>query len=285
VTDEEGRMRRITVDGTSVPVLDEGQGPPVLLLHGNPDSSAEWTDVMALLGPRHRCVAPDLPGFGGSSPPAAGYDFGIDAQVAFLDGLVTQLDLRDPVTVVVHDIGAVMGLAWAASHPSRVRAIVVTNTVVGEGYAWHAMARAWATPVVGELFMLAMTRGAFRRALASESAALAHAHADRIYDRITPTTRRSILRLYRRMTRPGYFAPWRSRLEALVRAVPTRVLWGVRDPFIPESFAEHIAPDVVRLPDCGHWVPLEAPEVVAAHVEMAAYAGARRGLWPLRATG
>ena len=85
-----------------------------------------------------------------------------------------------------------------------------------------------------------------------------------VYERITPSTRRAILRLYR-AAGPEVFVPWQDAFDELTRQVPTVVVWGTEDPYIPARFAERWnAREVHRLEGCGHWPPSEAPREVAA---------------------
>jgi haloalkane dehalogenase len=67
-----------------------------------------------------------------------------------------------------------------------------------------------------------------------------------------------VLRLYR-ATDPENFAGWEEKLLELTRRVPTLVLWGDQDPYIPMSYADRFgAQRITHFPDCGHWLPLEA---------------------------
>jgi pimeloyl-ACP methyl ester carboxylesterase len=106
---------------------DEATGaPPILLLHGNPDTHAVWGPVVDRLAPAHRCLAPDLPGFGRSHAPAV-LDCSLAAQSAFVRDLLTALELRR-VHLVVHDVGGAYGLAFACEHPERVATLTIFNT-------------------------------------------------------------------------------------------------------------------------------------------------------------
>src|SRR5215831_9577989 len=125
-------------------VLRSGRGPPVLLLHGSPDSASEWTKVIDALGNDFTCFAPDLPGLGESEEPPPSFDFSRAALSRFLDGLVASLGIQERLILVVHDIGGVMGIPWAAERLDRIRGVVVTNSVVFENFPWFGIARVWA---------------------------------------------------------------------------------------------------------------------------------------------
>src|SRR5262245_55928457 len=110
--------------GIRTRVLDAGQGPMVLMLHGNPDNGDEWRPLMARLAATHRCIAPDFPGYGESPEPPASFDYDLDAQMRFVDDVLGELGLLEPVTLVVHDTGGMVGTAWAAHNLDRVNGVV-----------------------------------------------------------------------------------------------------------------------------------------------------------------
>lgn len=114
------------VDGHLVHYVDEGDGPAVLLLNGNPSWSFGWRDVILRLRSRFRCVAPDYPGFG-LSRAAAGFDRRPASQSLVVERLVDQLGLAD-VTVAGYAWGGPIGLGFAGRRPELVRAVVIGNT-------------------------------------------------------------------------------------------------------------------------------------------------------------
>jgi haloalkane dehalogenase len=109
-----------------VHLLDEGDGPVLLLLHGNPTWSFLYRDMIPLLAPRFRCVAPDLPGMGLSSA-RDGYRFGPEEHREVLADLVAELDLTD-ITLVGQDWGGPIGMGAAVRDPGRYARIVLGNT-------------------------------------------------------------------------------------------------------------------------------------------------------------
>lgn len=115
--------------------VDEGEGPPVVLLHGEPTWSFLWRKVMGLLlGAGYRCVAPDLPGFGRSDKPAEEGWYSYETHAASVAALFEELDLTD-VTLVVHDWGGPIGLRVATLEcPERVSRIVAMDTGVFTGH-------------------------------------------------------------------------------------------------------------------------------------------------------
>lgn len=258
-------MTMLDVDRCKIPVTDTGRGDPVLLLHGNPDSSEVWDGVIARLRDRLRCIAPDLPGFGRSVAPRD-VDYSLDGMAHFVDRLVGALGLAAPLHLVVHDIGGPFGLAWAVKHPEKVRSVTVMNTVFQADYRWHRFGRLWRTPFVGELVQALTTRSGFAQELRRASSGLSREQIDRTYALVTPSVKRHMLQWYR-ATDPRHFTGWEERLRAVLAAKPSQVLWAQRDPYIPARFADRFgAREVHRFDDLGHWLQLEAPARVADRI-------------------
>jgi pimeloyl-ACP methyl ester carboxylesterase len=168
---------------------------------------------------------------------------------------------------VAHDWGAV-GLALAQRMPERVARIVAINVVpLLPGYQWHRIARAWRTPVVGELAMGFTVKPVLRRAAREFTAAPGaerDALVERIYEHFDQGTQRAILKLYRSAP-PTALADAGARLGD-VRS-PALVLWGDRDPYLPARFADGLAAALGdararHLDDAGHWPWLDRPAVV-----------------------
>jgi pimeloyl-ACP methyl ester carboxylesterase len=119
------------VNGWRMHYVDEGDGDPVLLLHGNPTWGFLYRDVIGpLVQSGRRVIVPDMIGFGLSEKPAREQAHTLDGHTANLVGLVRHLELTR-VTVVCHDWGGPTGLSLAMSNPDRVRALVVMST-----WAW-----------------------------------------------------------------------------------------------------------------------------------------------------
>jgi haloalkane dehalogenase len=122
--------RYLEQDGLRMHYLDEGEGSPVLLLHGEPTWSFLYRKIIAALAGRNRCVAPDYFGFGRSDKPTDPAFYSYDGHVKSIARLVSALDLRD-LTVVVQDWGGPIGFRFAVENPERVGRLVVMNTGIG----------------------------------------------------------------------------------------------------------------------------------------------------------
>jgi haloalkane dehalogenase len=257
------RHRQIAVGAVDAHVAEAGEGPAIVLLHGNPDTHTVWSSVVERLADRYRCIAPDLPGFGSSRAPVD-VDFSLEGQAAFVRGLLDGLEL-ERVHLVVHDVGGPYGLSFASQAPARLRSLTIFNTNFFPDYRWHFWARVWRTRILGEMAMGIANRPLFVREMLRGSPRMPREYARHAYQAFDRTTKRMVLRWYRAMD-PEALAGWDQRLLAAIADLPRQVLWGDLDPFLPASTAERFGGTVQHLADCGHWVMLEEPEKSAASI-------------------
>ena len=108
--------------------LDEGQGPPVVMVHGNPTWSFYYRNLVHALRGEHRCIVPDHIGCGLSEKPSQEkYDYTLRSRIDDLEALLDHLGISE-CSLVVHDWGGMIGMAYAVRHPERIRKLVVLNT-------------------------------------------------------------------------------------------------------------------------------------------------------------
>jgi len=114
--------------GLRMNYLDEGQGSPVVMVHGNPTWSFYYRNLVLSLRDRHRCIVPDHIGCGLSDMPGDDrYDYSLSSRIADFTALLDELKI-ERCSLVVHDWGGMIGMAWAVRNPDRVSKIVVLNT-------------------------------------------------------------------------------------------------------------------------------------------------------------
>jgi len=117
------------INGHRYHYVDEGQGSPVLMLHGNPTWSFYYRQLITTLTPDYRVIAPDHIGCGLSDKPGReAYAYRLEDRVTDLEALVEHVLPDTPITLVVHDWGGMIGMAFALRHLSQIRRIVITNT-------------------------------------------------------------------------------------------------------------------------------------------------------------
>ena len=253
--------------------MDEGRGPTLLLLHGNPTWSFAYRDVIRELSPDFRCIALDYPGFG-LSEAAAGYRYQPEEHARVTAGFIEALDL-DEVTVMLHDWGGPIGVSAAASVRNRIRALVIGNT--------------WAWPVNGDLHfeLFSRTMGGLvgreliRRLNLFVNLTIPAGHRRRRisghellhYQRALGTRERR----HASAVLPRAITGSRSFLESVaedldvLRELPTLLLWADGDPAFRERDRkrwQELLPNRtdVTVPNAGHFLQSDAPQEVAAAI-------------------
>lgn len=269
--------RRLRVGGHEMAYVDEGSGPPVVLVHGNPTWSFYYRSLLAALPPLGlRAVAPDHIGMGRSDKPsAADYPHTLARRVedfgAFLDGL----GVDGPLSLVVHDWGGAIALAWAVDHVERVDKLLILNTgafplPAAKAMPWQLTAAR--LPVVGDVAVRrfnAFSRGALvmgtsRRWLGKQARDGLLAPYD------SPQHRVAVSQFVRDIPRSpsdpayGVLARTEQRLS-LLADVPTAVCWGMQDPVFDATVLDHLLTflpqaEVHRYADAGHYVLEDAAD-------------------------
>jgi pimeloyl-ACP methyl ester carboxylesterase len=262
--------------------LEEGRGDPVVMLHGNPTWSFYYRNLVFALRDRHRCIVPDHIGCGLSDKPsAAEYDFSLKRRVDDLGRLLDHLNVAANVTLVVHDWGGMIGMAWAVRHPERVTRIVVLNTGAFHLPKSKPLPFALRLGRNTRLGAWLITRcNAFCRAAArvgTKRAKLPPAVREALlapYD--TPAHRLAVLRFVQTIPlKPGdrgyEIVDEVERGLPQFRDRPMLICWGMKDFVFDAHFLaewERRFPEarVVRFADAGHYVLEDATEEIVAEV-------------------
>jgi haloalkane dehalogenase len=240
-------------------------GPPVLLLHGFPESSRMWVGAMeALAQAGRRCIAPDLYCLGDSADPGpATFERNLEALTAFH----AQLGLGR-VALVVHDWGGFVGLAWACEHPDLVEALAISDTGFFHDGRWHGMAEAVRSDA-GEELVTALNQDGFAALLRTDGARFSDEDIDAYWKPFAEGRgREATLEFYRSMDFEK-LAPYEGRLGAL--GVPTLLLWGAEDKFAPIGGARRFQREIpgaelVAIDGAGHFVFETEPERCASEL-------------------
>ena len=268
------RLARVTLH-----VAGAGSGVPVVLLHGWPQTWQAWRKVIPLLAGRYRLIVPDLPGLGDSSQPAGGYDKKTIA--SDLQEMCERLELGR-FHLVGHDWGGPTAFALACAMPAAVRSLAILDvTIPGIGPDISQGGRRWhhafhMTPELPERLVQGREReylSWFYREFSWQRDAIEEVDVDeyvRCYSR--PGALRAGFEYYR--TIPGDAADNRAILASGFRLpMPALALGGARTEARgrgeePLESLRAIATDVRGgvLPDCGHFIPEEQPELLAARL-------------------
>jgi cis-3-alkyl-4-acyloxetan-2-one decarboxylase len=117
------------INGLNYHFIDQGSGDPVVMLHGNPTWSFYFRELIKGLSPKFRAIVPDQIGCGLSDKPGIDrYDYRLKSRVDDVENLLDHLGIKQNITLVVHDWGGMIGMAYAVNHPERIRRLVVMNT-------------------------------------------------------------------------------------------------------------------------------------------------------------
>jgi pimeloyl-ACP methyl ester carboxylesterase len=277
------------VDGFRLAYDRAGSGPAVVLLHGWPGSRRDYREVIARLAGAADIVVPDLRGFGDSDRhEAAPQAYAAAGQAASVLGLVDELALDRPV-LVGYDVGSRVAQAVARQRPDTVRALVISPPLPGVGervLTADAQREFWYQPFHRLALSTELIDGR-RDAVASY---LRHFWEHWSGPNWSPPDEEleALVDLY---ARPGAFAAsiawYRAGAGTLANAlaeqapdpqdrlaVPTSVLWPTEDPLFPLAWADRIDAFLADaqlhvLDGAGHFVPLQAPDAVAAAIRAA----------------
>jgi pimeloyl-ACP methyl ester carboxylesterase len=262
--------------------LDEGQGDPVVMVHGNPTWSFYFRNLVLALRDSHRCIVPDHIGCGLSDkPPESRYDYALKSRIDDLEALLDHLGITSNITLILQDWGGMIGMALATRHPERIKRIIASNTgafplpsakrfpfslwlgrntrlgawLILQKNAFCRLAARWCVkrsklaPEVREMFLMP-------------------------YD--TPEHRIAVLKFVQtiplRGTDPGYdVVSNTANALAKFENVPTLLLWGMKDfvfdrHFLSEWQRHFPQAETHTWPDCGHYLFEDATEEVIDYV-------------------
>jgi haloalkane dehalogenase len=225
-----------------------------------------WRHLLpALASTGRRALAPDLSGFGDSPPDPPGT---YERHVAAIERFRRQTGL-DRVILFVHDTGGLIGLRWACDHPEAVGGLVITNTGFFPDHEWIEIAKTMQTPIQGEALVNSVSREGFAALLEAASSAFDQRALGEYWKLFsTAGGRQGMLELYRSFDLDE-LKPYQQRLAAL--EVPTLILWGQQDEFLPLDYASRFAEQIpgsklVMLEGVRHFLFEDEPERCAREV-------------------
>ncbi len=258
--------------------IDEGSGAPVVMVHGNPTWSFYYRNLAKALREDHRVIVPDHIGCGLSDKPGDDrYDYTLKSRVDDLEGLLDSVGVRKDITLILHDWGGMIGMAYATRYPERIKRIVLLNTAAFLLPAGRSLP--WSLKLVRDsCFGAFLVRGCNAFSLG----------ATFVCCRKKPMSRR---------LRRAYTAPydgWDNRIATLrfvqdipmvpadksyavvrevedrlknLTGVPMMICWGGKDFVFDDSFLKEWITrfpdaDVHRFSDAGHYVLEDAAEEI-----------------------
>jgi haloalkane dehalogenase len=266
------RSRWFDARAARVHYLDEGEGPPILFLHGNPTWSFLFRGIIIRLRKRFRCIALDYPGFGLSEHPED-YDYTPREHAEVVLQLVRHLDLKN-LTIVGHEWGGPIGMKLALDETARLRALVMSNT-------WYWPADTWQLKTLSYVLSSAPAQHLIveRNSLVEHVLPLGVKHrlAPQVLDHYrdvlpTPLSRIGVAELPRQILSSSF---WLSEIAhaapRVLGNVPLLLAWGAHDLAFPQRLMDRFRQDFravkVRRLDAKHLVHEDVPAEVSEAVE------------------
>lgn len=261
-------MSEVTVRGLRTRYRVDGDGDPVVLLHGIARTHADWTEQHDLLSDRFRVYSVDLAGFGGTDPLPGRYS--LQALATFVEDFLDVVGVTEPAHLVGNSLGGAVAMQLSVQAPERVRSLALVNSA-GFGKEVTIALRVLAVRGLASLLLRPSRSGSRRmeRALYFDQAFVTDERVEygwRVATR--PHGARVLVELARNLgTFRGVRQAWRDELLAVVasKKVPTLVVWGDRDLILP---ATHLEAARMSLPharfqlfsDTGHMPQVERAE-------------------------
>lgn len=269
----------LDIDGLRYHYLDEGQGKPLLLVHGNPTWSFYWRSLVEAFRGDYRVIVPDHIGCGLSQKPKPGeYPFTLARRIEDLKRLIEHLNLKD-ATLIAHDWGGAIGMGAAVDLPQRFARFVLMNTAAFRANRMPWRIRAGRIPVLGRVGIQGLnlfSRMALRMAMEHPERLTPAAAAGLLAPYDSWAHREAVYRFVQdipvRPSHPSY-ATLQHIEQGLAQFVerPVCLVWGMKDwcfsPWFLERFVEFFPHATVHpLHDAGHYLIEDAPDQVISHI-------------------
>jgi 2-hydroxymuconate-semialdehyde hydrolase len=263
----ETNHKYLLVAGHRLAYLDEGNGPPVLLIHGIPTSSLLWRHILPVLAETHRVIAPDMLNYGKSDKPTDA-DVSIAAQSRLMVKMLDALGIPR-ADVVAHDIGGGVAQIMAVNHPERIKKLVLSNTVCFDSWPipeFKPLQEPSAEARMSLDAFVSMMREFLPRGVYRPESLTSEALNILMEPWASEQGKHALFRNFRRLN-PEYTLAIAEELKQLNHE--TLILWGREDPFQKPAYAEklrHAIPGArLRwIDEAAHWVMEEQPAEVAA---------------------
>jgi len=270
-------------NGQQYHYVNEGQGEPVVMVHGNPSWSFYYRNLVSALSANNQCIVPDHIGCGFSDKPDDdAYDYTLSSRIDDLEALLAHLNIQDNITLVVHDWGGMIGLGYAERYPDRIKKLVILNTAAfhlpeTKRFPWplwicrNTMLGTILVRGFNAFSSIASIVGVKRKAMSKEIRAAYVSPFNSWKNRI------STLRFVQDIPLKPYERNYQlvsSIAENLTNLtkVPTLICWGLKDFVFDKHFLakwrEYLPQATIHeFDDCGHYILEDAAEEVVPLVK------------------
>ena len=258
------------IDGHKIAFREQGEGSPVILIHGIPTNSLMWRAIIPLLAKAHRVIAPDLLNYGQSTKPTNA-DVSINAQSRMIVKFMDALGIRR-ADVVAHDIGGGVAQLIAVNYPEKVRKLVLIDSVCFDSWPipeFEPLQQPGADNAMSLSEFVAMMRAFMPNGVYNKSAM-----TDDVIDLYlapwsTEDGKQAFFRNLRRLNKE-----YTQSIADGLKKIPhqTLVMWGDKDPFQKPEYAPKLAEaipnaELVWIKDAGHWLIDEKPDEIGEHID------------------
>jgi pimeloyl-ACP methyl ester carboxylesterase len=266
----ETNYKYMLVGGHRIAYLDEGNGLPVLLIHGIPTSSLLWRHIIPVLAETHRVIAPDMLNYGKSDKPADA-DVSIAAQSRLMVEVMDVLGIPR-ADVVAHDIGGGVAQIMAVNHPERIKKLVLSNSVCFDSWPIPEFKPLLAPGAEARMSLeafVSMMREFLPRGVYRPDTLTSDALNILMEPWASEAGKRALFRNFRRLN-PEYTQAIAGALKHLNH--DTLILWGRQDPFQKPVYAEKLRDAIpgarlTWIEEGAHWVMEEKPAEVAGELK------------------
>lgn len=266
----------VKIENNKIAFVDEGEGFPVLFLHGFPTSSFLWKDVISQIKNRWRCVAPDLLGLGDTK--ASSTDFSFEAQFEMLKKFLETLGL-EKVHVVAHDQGGAIAHMLAIENPQCVEKMVLIDIVCYNNWPVSGvklMKALAGAPLIGKHLLgskllrksASLLGGGLKKGFYDRGKISGEIIAE--HERTVFSSKERVENLIRYLKALDNKVTMRIAHQLKAISAPILVLWAENDGYLDKQWAIKLKNDIptalgpVMIKECGHFVPWEKPEELNA---------------------
>lgn len=264
------KLQRIdSLDISYVEAGDTNQSEAVIMLHGFPTSSYLWRNIMPDVSIMHRVIAIDLPGYGESSK-ALDVSYSLNFYTQILERFFGELNINK-VHLVVHDLGGPIGMHWAVRHKQSIKSLIFMNTIIYSKIGWGVIlfTAAIKLPLLRDYvssnsgIKFAMRLGTLNSLSDADLEKYTESFADKV-------SKKALIKSAGNISIKGL-----KEIEEGISSfdVPTLIIYGEDDRILPtiERTVKMIKADlpqakVVSIPDCGHFLQEDCPEVIKEHL-------------------
>lgn len=247
----------------------DGNGEPIVFLHGIPSSSFLWRDVMKELAPDFAVYAPDLPGFAQSANPE---DLSPDTYSKWLNAFVDKNVGQDKINLVIHDMGGPISIKFVIDHQDKINKLIIMDTILtkkGLSFLMQMFITDFGIRVYYNL-----NEVSFKYLLRAYSV---H-NKGKLFGENLNNYYQAFLRDKKEKNTKKFLSSYINKTEKYVADklstinIPTLVLWAEKDKVIPLKTGQYIhsqikGSDFQTLPNCGHFSQEEEPELIAGKIK------------------